>query len=148
MVVLRLNGACEFGEGRWEPVSRVDIHAQFVVASAERVGEFIDRTGRDDWITAHEIGAFVVVVLALASAVLAVVALRRTHSALAFGAIALLGLIIAQTGLGEAITRGSADELIVLHVPIAMLIFGLGVYLSSLGARVRRSAARATGTIR
>jgi hypothetical protein len=51
-------------------------------------GEFIHRAGRDAWITAHEIGAFVVVVLALASAVLASVSLRRTHSALAFGAVA------------------------------------------------------------
>jgi heme A synthase len=119
-----------------------------VLMQAVWAGEFIDRAGRDAWITAHEIGAFVVVVLALASAVLASVSLRRTHSALAFGAVALLALIIAQTGLGEAITKGSADELIVLHVPIAMLIFGLGVYLSSLGARVRRSAAHAAGDSR
>jgi heme A synthase len=115
-----------------------------VLLQAVWAGEFIDRTGRAGWIKVHEIGAFVVVVLALASAVVAAGTLRRSSSALALGALGLLGLIVAQTVLGEVITRGGAEGLIVVHVPIAMLIFGLAVYLSSVGARLRRSAARAT----
>jgi uncharacterized membrane protein YhaH (DUF805 family) len=111
-----------------------------VLLQAVWAGEFIDGAGRSAWITVHEIGAFVVVVLALATA-LAAVTLRRAHSALTLGALGLLVLIVVQTGLGEAITRASARELIVVHVPIAVLIFGLGVYLSSMGARLRRSAA-------
>jgi heme A synthase len=118
-----------------------------VLLQAVWAGGFIDRTGRGAWLTAHEIGAFVVVVLALASAVLAAM-LRRSSSALVLGALGLLVLIVAQTGLGEVITRGGAEGLIVIHVPIALLIFGLGVYLSSVGAQLRRSAARATGTSR
>ncbi|MFY9807150.1 MAG: hypothetical protein WCC65_07220 [Pseudonocardiaceae bacterium] len=108
-----------------------------VLLQAVWAGEFIDRHGRHDWVTVHEIGAFVVVVLALATAVTAI-ALRRASSALTYGALGLLVLIVVQTGLGEAITKGNANELITAHIPIAVLIFGLGVYLSGVGARLRR----------
>jgi uncharacterized membrane protein YhaH (DUF805 family) len=110
-----------------------------VLLQAVWAGAFIDRAERATWITVHEIGAVVVVVLAVATAVTAVM-LRRAHSALPTGALSLLVLIVIQTGLGEAITKGGADGLIVAHVPIAMLIFGLGVYLSSAGARLRRDS--------
>jgi heme A synthase len=103
-------------------------------------GEFIDQTGRGTWITVHEIGGFVVVVLALVTAVLAVAALRRASPALAFAALGQLGLIVAQTGIGEAITKAGSDQLIAVHVPLAMLIFALGTYLSIAGAQLRRSA--------
>lgn len=111
-----------------------------VLLQAVWAGEFIDRTGQGIWISVHEISGFVVVVLALASA-LAAITLRRAHPALTLGACGLLVLIIVQTGLGEAITKAGANELIVAHVPIALLIFGLGVYLSSMGARLRRASA-------
>jgi heme A synthase len=112
-----------------------------VLLQAVWAGKFVDRTGQGTWIAVHDIGAFVVVVLALATA-LAAVTLRRADSALTLGALGLLVLIVVQTGMGEAITRASADGLIVAHVPIAVLIFGLGVYLSSMGARLRRSMSR------
>lgn len=102
-------------------------------------GASIDRTDRAAWVTVDEIGAFAVVVLALGTAVVAAATLRRASSALALGALAQVVLIVVQTGLGEAITEGGADGLIVAHVPIAMLIFGLGIYLSIVGARLRRS---------
>lgn len=108
-----------------------------VLLQAVWAGEFIDRHGRHNWVTVHEIGAFVVVVLALATAV-AAIALRRASSALTFGALGLFVLIVVQTGLGEAITKGDANELITAHIPIAVLIFGLGVFLSGVGARLRR----------
>jgi MFS family permease len=114
-----------------------------VLLQAVWAGEFVDRTGQGTWIAVHEIGAFVLVVLALATA-LAAVTLRRADSALTLGALGLLVLIVVQTGMGEAITRAGADGLIVAHVPIAVLIFGLGVYLSSVGARLRRSMGRST----
>ncbi len=108
-----------------------------VLLQAVWAGEFIDRHGRDAWVSVHEIGGFVVVVLALATAV-AAIALRRASSALTFGALGLFVLIVVQTGLGEAITKGDANELITAHIPIAVLIFGLGVFLSGVGARLRR----------
>ncbi|MGH3825931.1 MAG: hypothetical protein ACRDQX_01955 [Pseudonocardiaceae bacterium] len=108
-----------------------------VLLQAVWAGEFIDQRGRGAWITVHEMSGFVVVVLALATA-LAALRLRRANSALAPGALGLLVLIVVQTGLGEAISKAGADGLIVAHVTIAMLIFGLGVYLSGVGARLRR----------
>ncbi|MGH3670644.1 MAG: hypothetical protein ACRDSH_08400 [Pseudonocardiaceae bacterium] len=110
-----------------------------VLLQAVWAGEFIDRTERGVWLSAHEIGAFVVVVLALVTAV-AAATLRRASSVLALGALAQLLLIVVQTGLGEAITEGGVDGLVVAHVPIAMLIFGLGIYLSIAGAQLRRRA--------
>jgi heme A synthase len=109
-----------------------------VLLQAVWAGEFIDRAGQGTWITVHEIGAFIVVVLALATAVAAVL-LRRAYPALTLGAVGLLVLIVVQTGLGEAITKAGATGLIAAHVVIAMLVFGLGVYLSALGARLRRA---------
>ncbi|MDQ2880468.1 MAG: hypothetical protein M3Y48_04180 [Actinomycetota bacterium] len=112
-----------------------------VLLQALWAGEFVGRHGQHGWVAVHEIGAFVVVVLALATAV-AAVALRRASSALAYGGLGLFVLIVVQTGLGEAITKGDANELIAAHIPIAVLIFGLGVYLSGVGARLRRSSGR------
>ena len=111
-----------------------------VLLQAVWAGEFIDQTGRDTWITVHEIGGFVVVVLALATAALAGVTLRRGSPVLVFGALSQFALIVVQTGLGEMITKAGSDELIVIHVTLAMLIFGLGIYLSIAGAQLRRSA--------
>jgi ABC-type uncharacterized transport system permease subunit len=111
-----------------------------VLLQAVWAGEFIGRAGQGVWISVHEIGAFVVVLLALAST-LAAVTLRRAHPGLTLGACGLLVLLIVQTGMGEAITKAGTNELIVAHVPIAVLVFGLGVYLSSMGARLRRSPA-------
>ncbi|MGB6161866.1 MAG: hypothetical protein WCF33_25505 [Pseudonocardiaceae bacterium] len=111
-----------------------------VLLQAVWAGEFIDRAGQGTWISVHEISAFVLVVLALASA-LAAITLRRVHPALTLGSCGLLVLIIIQTGLGEAITKAGANELVAAHVPIAVLAFGLGVYLSSMGARLRRATA-------
>ena len=83
--------------------------------------------------------SFVVVVLALATA-LTTIALRQAGSALTVGALSQLVLIVVQTGLGEAVTKLGWDGLVTVHVPLAVLIFGLGTYLSSVGARLRRSA--------
>jgi heme A synthase len=111
-----------------------------VLLQAVWAGEFINRTGQGSWITVHEVGGFVVVALALVTAVLAAVALRRSSPALALCALIQLVLIIVQTGLGEAITKSGAEKLTVIHVPLGMLLFGLGIYLSSAGARLRRSS--------
>lgn len=111
-----------------------------VLLQALWAGAFIDQTGRETWVTVHEIGGFVVVVLSLVAALVAIVMLRRADPALTFGAVGLFVLIVVQTGLGEAITKAGRQELIVSHVPLAMLIFGLGIYLSIAGARLRRAA--------
>ncbi len=110
-----------------------------VLLQAVWAGEFIDRPDKGVWLTVHEIGGSAVVVLALVTAGVAAVGLRRASSALVVGALSQLLLVVVQTGLGEAITKAGRNELIVIHVTLGMLIFGLGVYLSIAGARLRRS---------
>jgi hypothetical protein len=110
-----------------------------ILLQAVWAGAFIDRPGANTWITVHEIGGFAVVVLALITAALAMTATRRAGSALTVATLSQLVLVVVQTGLGEAITKSGSDGLIIIHVPLAMLIFGLGIYLSSAGARLRRA---------
>lgn len=110
-----------------------------VLLQAVFAGEFIDQFGPSPWIKVHEICGYVVVLLAVITAV-AAIALRRASSALTIGALSQLMLIAVQTGLGEAISKAGSNELIAIHVPLAMLIFGLGIFLSSAGAQLRRAA--------
>ena len=112
-----------------------------VLLQAVWAGAFVDQPGRETWVTVHEIGGFVVVVLSLVTALVAIAMLRRADAGLTFGAVGLFVLIVVQTGLGEAISKSGRQELIVSHVPLAMLIFGLGIYLSIAGARLRRATA-------
>ena len=88
------------------------------------------------WRVLHGVTGGLVVILALAAAAVAVTRLRGEHG-LATWSVALFVLLIIQSGLGAA-TR-SASALILIHVPLAMLIMGLGVYLSVAGSRPRRS---------
>lgn len=103
-------------------------------------GGFIGRLGGAGWLQLHEVTAIVVVILALAAAVVAVVT-RRHDRALTGWSAGLFALLVIQTGLGEAISEGGARTLVAVHIPLAMLIMGVGVYLSIAGARSRRSAA-------
>src|ERR1700688_598845 len=57
-------------------------------------GEFIDHGAHGGWLNAHDVNGYVVVVLALATAVYAVMALRATARPLAVGSVVLAGLVI------------------------------------------------------
>jgi hypothetical protein len=103
-------------------------------------GEFIGHGAHGGWLSAHDVNGYVVVVLAVAAAVYAVVALRSAARPLAIGAVVLAVLVIAQDGLGHAITDSNDDGLTVIHVPLALLAFGLTIWLS-VSARVMRRAA-------
>lgn len=110
-----------------------------VLVMAVLAGAFVDQGGREGWVNVHGMVANVVVLAALVTAVVAVLRLRRAQPGLTVGAIALLVLVVVQTALGHAITDGGADRLIIVHVPLAMVIFGLAVYLSFGAAQLRRS---------
>jgi disulfide bond formation protein DsbB len=51
----------------------------------------------------------------------------------------MFAMLIVQFGLGVGV-RLNEDALLLIHVPLAMLIMGLGVYLSVAAARSRRTA--------
>jgi len=112
-----------------------------ILLQAVFAGEFVDRANKGGWLSAHNANAIVVIALAVITAIYAVVALRDHARALVIGSVALAVLVIVQTVIGHAITDDGHDWLLVIHIPLAMLVFGLTIWLS-VRARVARRAAR------
>lgn len=117
-----------------------------VFLQATSAGIFMSFRGGDagkPWVTTHEIVADVAVALALATAVVAIVALRRSAPALMGAAIALVVLLVLQTLIGHWID--GARWLVAVHVPLALLVFAVTIWLSVRGAVVRRRLAEPAG---
>jgi ABC-type uncharacterized transport system permease subunit len=112
-----------------------------ILLQAVFAGEFVDRAHKGGWLSAHNANAIVVIALAVITAIYAVVALRNTARALVIGSIVLAVLVIVQTVIGHAITDDNDNGLLVIHIPLAMLAFGLTIWLS-VHARSARKAAR------
>lgn len=110
-----------------------------ILIQAVLARQFIDRTGRGGWIDAHALNADVVAVLAILTAAYSMAAMRRTARHLTVGSCVLAILVIVQLVIGYAITDQNDDGLIALHVPLAMLIFGLSVWINVRGMAARRS---------
>ncbi len=103
-------------------------------------GQFVSQEHRGGWISAHDVIANVVAVLALATMVFTIVALRKVSRPLLIGTVALFVLVVLQTLIGHQITDAHQDWLIGLHVPIAFLVFGLAVWLPIRAIALRRAA--------
>lgn len=88
------------------------------------------------WVSVHDVVGYVAIVLAVATAVVAIVALRSSARGLMWSAIVLAVLLVAQTGIGQAIDE--VRGLVAVHVPLAFVVFGLTIWLSVRGAVVRR----------
>lgn len=100
-----------------------------VFLQAVIAGVFVNQEGRDGWVDVHGVVADVTWVAALVAAAVAFRRIRHSHRFLTWGTGALFVLALAQTGLGHLITDGGMDGLIVIHVPLAVLIFGLATWL-------------------
>ena len=129
------------------PASRVDTLGFFVaccatsvaiLAQAVTAGVFVNKTGADSWVTVHGIIADVSWVMALVTAAIGFFAIRRATPRLEYWAIALFVLTLTQTGIGHLITDYGADSLIEVHVPLAMVIFGLTVWVTVRAGRLHR----------
>jgi hypothetical protein len=118
--------------------SLVGLTALTILVQAVLAGEFLGGEGRDGWVSAHGVVADVSWVLALVTAVVAWRYLRVSHRPLWLGSAGLFVLDLAQTGIGHLITDDGHDGLIVVHIPIALLLFGLTVWLSLRAAQLRR----------
>ena len=103
-------------------------------------GEFINKADKGVWLTAHNVNAFVVVALAVMTAVFAYVKLREARG-LWIRSFVLAVLVVIQVGIGDAITHDGHDWLLVIHVPLAMLVFGLTIYTSVMARHLRQGAA-------
>ncbi len=94
-------------------------------------GIFLQHDGqRDDaqmWMDVHSAGAYVALVLAAAAAVVAVLRLRSRSDVLIGSAVFTL-LIAVEIGIGFAVGAGT-DGLTVVHIPLAMFIMGMAVWL-------------------
>ena len=112
-----------------------------ILLQAVFAGEVIAPHSSGGWLTAHNANAYVAIALAAITAIYALTALRRSAPALAIGSTVLALLLIVQTIIGHAITADNDNGLLVIHVPLAMLVFALTIWWS-VRARTARRAAR------
>jgi len=113
-----------------------------IFLQAVTAGEFVSQEDRDPWIEAHNIVGNATLVVALGVAVFTVVAFHATHRVLMWATIALFVLLVAQLLMGHLITDAKQDWLIGVHVPVALLVFGLTIWLSIRAVALRRADAQ------
>ncbi len=87
------------------------------------------------WVNVHGVGALVTVLLAVAAAIVAFLRLRP-RSDLVGASTVLAVLLIIETGVGSAI-RGGVHGLTIVHVPLALLVMGIAVWLPLKARSVR-----------
>ena len=95
-----------------------------VVLQGLWAGGFIGHLTGTFWLQLHRITAYVVVILALAAAILAVMT-QRHHRAIAAWSTGLFVLVAVQAELGHEISHDGERSLVVVHVPVALLIMGV-----------------------
>jgi hypothetical protein len=102
-------------------------------------GIFLEHDGaRDDaasWIDVHARGGDVAIALAVVGLIVALVKLRSRLDLLV-GSAVLAILLMTESYLGGLVRDDSQDTLTAVHVPLAMAIMGLAVWLP---LRARRS---------
>ena len=111
-----------------------------VLLQAVTAGQFVQREGQDSWVTVHGVIADASWVLALITAGYGFRKIRDTHRPLVRAAAALFVITLAQTGIGHLITDDGQDGWIAVHVPLAVVIFGLTGWLTLHAVRVARRA--------
>jgi ABC-type uncharacterized transport system permease subunit len=111
-----------------------------ILVQAFIAGEFIEHGAHGSWLNAHAVVADVVVALAVVTAIYAYIKLRTQTRPLVTGSIVLAVLAAIQTAIGHAITDSNDNWLIPIHVPLALLIFGLTIWLAISARSFRRAA--------
>jgi hypothetical protein len=91
-----------------------------------------DAGDRGTWVAVHQHGAEVTVVLALL-ATAAALSWMRARRDLVIGTAVFLVLLVAEMFLGMAIEASSSA--VVVHVPLAMLLLGVAVWLPTAARR-------------
>lgn len=102
-------------------------------------GVFIEPGAHSGWLNAHDVNADIASALSIVTAVYAVVWLRAAARSLAIGAVVLAALVIALTAIGHAIANSGDTGLTPVHVPLALLAFGLTIWLSVKARSLRRA---------
>lgn len=95
-------------------------------------GIFLEHDGRRDaaesWIEVHARGADVALLLAVVATAWAIWRLRPRKD-LWIGGIVLVVLLVAESYLGGLIVDDGKDALTVVHVPLALAVMGVAVWL-------------------
>jgi len=94
------------------------------------------------WIDIHGAGSDLLLVLSLVTAIVAVRGLRDRRE-LVVGSVALFVVVAVETALGHLIngSLGGSDHdaVTIVHIPLAMALIGLTVWLATRAAQLRRS---------
>jgi len=110
----------------------IGVTALVVLLQGLWAGVFLEHDGRRDdagsWIDVHARGADLAILLAAVATVVAVVKLRQRKD-LWVGAGVLTVLLVLESWLGGQIRDAGKDTLTAVHVPLAMALMGLVVWL-------------------
>lgn len=109
-----------------------------IFGQAITAGQFVSQDGRDSWITVHGVIADLSWAAALITAIYGAIKLREKLPRLVHLAAILFLLTLAQTGIGHLITDFGENNWIPVHVPLAFVIFGLTLWLSTWSIRTYR----------
>jgi hypothetical protein len=93
----------------------------------------------ENWVEVHARGADVAIVLAAIAVVVALVKLRWRRDLL-FGSIAFVVLLVLEAYLGGLI--GDSPSVTVVHIPLAMALMALAVWLPLRAVRTPAAPAR------
>lgn len=114
------------------------ISAVAVLLQGLWAGIFLEHDGQRDaagsWIDLHARGADVALAFAVLGTAYALWK-RRTRKDLWIGGLVFTALIVAEAYIGGQIRDASQDTLTAIHVPLAMAIMGLAVWLPMRAAR-------------
>jgi hypothetical protein len=114
------------------------ISALAVILQGLWAGIFLEHDGQRDaagnWIDVHARGAEVALAFAVLGTAYALWK-RRVRKDLWIGGLVFTALIIAESYMGGQIRDASQDTLTAIHVPLAMAIMGLAVWLPVRAAR-------------
>jgi hypothetical protein len=100
-------------------------------------GVFIEPGVHSGWLNAHNVNADIATALGVLTAVYAGILGSRIGRAIVTGSAVLALLLIAQTAIGHAIAGSGDNSLTAVHVPLALLAFGLTIWLSARARAIR-----------
>jgi hypothetical protein len=123
----------------------VGVLALGVLFQGITAGIFLPGVSKTGAINAHKGVGDLLVLLALATVVMAFTMWRGKagFQVVSGEAIALLVLCVVELGVGQAMAKnfGKHHGLLVIHIPVALLIFAITTHLSTYLANLRRSGA-------
>jgi hypothetical protein len=117
--------------------SLIGLAAVAVLLQGLWAGLFINKSDGQSWVTVHARGGEVAIVLAALATVAAFWKLRARRE-LWIGSAALVVLLILESYLGGLIADEGKNGLTAVHIPLAMALMALVVWLPFRAARVGR----------